>query len=121
LERTGIAPLQWIPHTIGLVSFDGIPAEVPDTLIAALKQHVHEVSSAGSELLYKLKAGDLVEIKDGPFAGYEAIFDTRLSGRDRVRVLLQLLNDRVVPLELDATALKQKTTVTNGNGYPYRR
>ena len=48
-----------------------------------------------------LKQGDVVQIEHGPFEGYEAIFDARLPGNERVRVLLQLLNDRRVPVELD--------------------
>jgi hypothetical protein len=48
-------------------------------------------------------------ISDGPFAGYEAIFDARVPGSERVRVLLQLLNSqRQVPLELTAGQIKQK-------------
>ena len=39
-------------------------------------------------------------VQDGPFAGYEAIFDGRISGRDRVRVLLNFLQKRQVPLDL---------------------
>ncbi len=39
-------------------------------------------------------------ITSGPFAGYEAIFDARLSGGERVRVLLTMLNDRHVPAEV---------------------
>jgi len=47
-------------------------------------------------------------ISDGPFAGYEAIFDARVPGSERVRVLLQLLNSqRQVPLELTAGQIKQ--------------
>jgi transcriptional antiterminator RfaH len=53
-----------------------------------------------------------VLISDGPFAGYEAIFDARISGSERVRVLLQLLNNqRQVPVELDASQIKQKKSL----------
>jgi hypothetical protein len=47
-----------------------------------------------------------VWIKDGPLAGYWAIFNTRLPGRDRVRVLLEMLNDRRMPVELSANLLE---------------
>ena len=32
--------------------------------------------------------------------GYRALFDARLPGTERVRVLLKMLNDRYVPLEV---------------------
>ncbi len=44
----------------------------------------------------------------GPFEGYEAIFDARLPGTERVRVLLQFLSDRYVTIELDASHLQPK-------------
>jgi transcription antitermination factor NusG len=50
----------------------------------------------------------VVVIQDGPFAGYEAIFDTRLPGRERVRVLLKLLQKRQVPVDLPAAQIKLK-------------
>ena len=52
--------------------------------------------------------GDRVRIRAGAFSGYEALFDTRISGGDRVRVLLQMLNDRHVPLELNASDITRE-------------
>lgn len=89
-----------MPHVIGLLCFDRTPACVPDTLIAAIRRHVESIAAAGGELLYRLRPGDAVVIQHGPFAEYEAVFDTRLDDKDRVRVLLKMLNERYVPLEL---------------------
>jgi len=108
LKEVGLSTFQWMPHTIGLVCFGGVPADVPDTFITALERHVDEVRTAGGELFYRLKAGDPVVIEKGPFAGYEAIFDSRLRGSDRARVLLKMLNDRHVSLEVRAGQIKQK-------------
>jgi transcription antitermination factor NusG len=47
-----------------------------------------------------LKQGDPVSISEGPFAGYKAIFDTRLSGSQRVQVLLEVLRDQQLRVEL---------------------
>ena len=56
-----------------------------------------------------LKPGDVVTINFGPFEGYQAIFDARLPGTERVRVLLQLLsNQRKVPIELSAGQIRRK-------------
>jgi len=45
---------------------------------------------------------EMVEISHGVFAGYEGIFEERLKGDERVRVLLKMLSDRYVPAEVAA-------------------
>jgi transcriptional antiterminator RfaH len=109
LDELGLSVFKWMPHTLGLVSFGDEPAIVPDHLIHAIKKRVQEIDAAGGELFDGLSPGDKVTISDGPFSGYEAIFDARIPGSERVRVLLELMNDqRQVPLELDARQIDQK-------------
>lgn len=108
LEQVGHSAFQWMPHTLGLVSFGGEPAVVPDHLVHALSQRIAEINAAGGETFDGLKQGDLVRISDGPFRGYEAIFDTRLPGSERVRVLLEFLgNRRQVSVILDARQIER--------------
>jgi transcription antitermination factor NusG len=80
LGHNKASTLQWMPGATGFVSFDGIPARVPDGLIPTLRQRVETVNESGGELFHELKSGDIVRIVEGPFAGYEAIFDVRLPG-----------------------------------------
>lgn len=108
LEKTGLSFFQWMPHSTGLVTYGGEPAPVPDALINAIKKRVQEISDAGGELFDGLKKGDSVKIKGGPFEGYEAIFDARVDGNERVRVLLKLLSDRNLPVELDSGQVEKK-------------
>lgn len=108
-ESTNWSGLAWLPGSTGFVSFDGRPADVPGGLIQAIRRRVDEINAAGGELLESLKPGETVVIQDGPFAGYEAIFDARLTAVDRVRVLLTLLHKRRVPLELSVGQIQQKT------------
>jgi transcriptional antiterminator RfaH len=102
IEELGTSMFQWMPFSSGLVSFAGVPATVPDNLVQAIRRHVEQVNAAGSAeaQLAGLRQGDVVLIQGGPFEGHEAIFDTRLPGRERVRVLLKLLQRRDVNLEL---------------------
>jgi transcription antitermination factor NusG len=109
LEEVGLSKFNWMPHAIGLVSFDGIPATVPDNLIHAVRKRVEEIAEVGGEFYDGLQAGDPVRISSGPFSGYEAIFDTRLPGTERVRVLIQMLSDRNIPGELKAGQVERKT------------
>jgi len=111
LSETGVSAFQWMPHTLGLVSFGGEPAIVPDNLIFELKQRIQEIAEAGGEVFDGLKTGDKVYIHEGPFEGFEAIFDARLDGQERVRVLLQFINDRrELPVELDVSQIRKDDT-----------
>jgi transcriptional antiterminator RfaH len=109
IEQAGVSTFQWMPFSCGLVSFDGLPAAVPETLIQAIRRHVDEINAAGDPqgLLAGLKRGERVVIQGGPFDGYEAIFDTRLAGTARVRVLLNLLRVRQMPVELPAAQIQR--------------
>jgi transcriptional antiterminator RfaH len=109
LDETGVSSFQWMPHSLGLVSFGGEPAHIPDNLIYELKRRVQEIAEAGGEIFDGLEPGDTVRIQDGPFTGYEAIFDSRLDGQERVRVLLQFINNqREVPVELDVSQIRKE-------------
>ena len=109
LTDTGISTFRWMPHTLGLVAFGGEPAGVPVALINAVQTRVDDINKAGGEVFDGLKTGDKVWIHSGVFSGYEGIFDARISGDDRVRILLQLLGDtRHIPVELDVSQIRKK-------------
>ena len=107
LDEVNVSILRWMPGASSLVSFDGEPASVPDPLIAALERQLDLLNAAARQQTNDLKPGDLVAIVDGPFAGYEAIFDARLSGQDRVRVLLNFLQARQVPVDLQSRQIRR--------------
>ena len=107
LDEVNVSTLQWMPGASGLVSFGGEPASVPDFLIGAVQKQVELLNASSRDLMSGLQFGDPVVIQDGPFSGYEAIFDTKLSGQDRVRVLLNLLQRRQVPLELESRQIRR--------------
>lgn len=100
LDEIGPSTFNWMPFANGLVAFGDEPATVPENLIDAIRERVDAINHAGGEVFHRVKPGDSVRISKGPFAGYEAIFDARIKGSDRVRVLLTLLNNRQVPIEL---------------------
>lgn len=100
IEHVGVSAFQWMPYAHGLIAFDNQPASVPDALIDAIGARVAAINAAGGELFLDLQRGDVVKVTSGPLAGYEAIFDARLNGGARVRVLLTLLNEQRVPMVL---------------------
>jgi transcriptional antiterminator RfaH len=108
LNEVAKSTFRWMPFAQGLVSFDGEPAFIPDSLIIALKKRMHEIKNKGGLIFDQLEPGTPIRVIDGPFQGYEAIFDTRLDGQERVRVLLQMLNDRRVMVEMHVGQIAKK-------------
>ena len=107
LEAIGLSVFQWMPHTLGLVNFGGEPAVVPENLIHSIRKRLDEINAMGGEVLESIRPGDVIWIREGPFKGYEAIFDARISGSLRVQVLLELLgNQRQVRVEMDASHIQ---------------
>ncbi|NJC95335.1 MAG: hypothetical protein FIB03_03180 [Anaerolineae bacterium] len=107
LEDVNLSDLQWMPGASGLISFGGQPASVPDFLITAVKRQVDQLNSSTREVMNDIRPGDVVLVQDGPFAGYEAIFDAQLSGQERVRVLLNLLQRRQMPLDIERRHIRR--------------
>jgi len=88
--------LKWLPGSIDLVSVGGEPACVPHTLIHTIRQKVDKINAAGSPTMEEqYKRGDPVVILKEPLDGFKAIFDAKLSGTERVRVLLQCLHRQI--------------------------
>ena len=88
-----------IKYTYGvnsIVMFSEKFTSIPDNIIESIKDRLNEkdiYKEDISEVDYK--KGDLVSIKKGQFAGIDAIFLAKKS-KDRVRLLLKLLNTSVL-------------------------
>lgn len=106
LPSVGQSVFTWMPYSQGLVSFDSDPAEVPEALIDAIRRRVDEINASGGEQMVGLQHGETVVIEGGPFDGYHAIFDARVAGNERVRVLLRLLQAEQLKLELPAHQIR---------------
>lgn len=91
LEQVGASTLNWMQGAVGLVYIDSQPAWVPESLINAIRRNLEEINSASGETTKRLQNGEPVRIKDGPSADYQTIFDTGVSGEDRVSILMSLL------------------------------
>ncbi|MCB2209895.1 hypothetical protein KQH62_03270 [bacterium] len=100
LEKTAISTLAWIPGANRMVSFDDVPASVPELVINKIRENVRKINSSGGKEQKEFKHGDPVQILDGPFSGFSGIFDKELDGNGRVRVLLSLLRDKRMRLEI---------------------
>jgi transcriptional antiterminator RfaH len=113
LDAIGVSAVQWTPGLRRLVEFGGQPAIVPDNFVHEIKRRVDHICEAGGMIYDGLERGVSIKITSGPFAGYEGVFDWRLSGSERVRVLLTLIEKkgcrqpkpRPVPVELNVNSI----------------
>lgn len=108
LDEIGVSGLKWSPFAIGLVEFDGYAVPVPDGVIGTIRRQIQAIEAAGGQSLAGMQPGDRVRITDGPLAGYEALFDMRLRGSDRVQVLLEMLG-RQVKAHVQGSAIERST------------
>ena len=109
LEKISMSEFQRISGSIGLVCYGGEPAYVGDVLIREIQKQIEEITDSADSYVDRFRPGDLVVINEGPFATYKAMFDCRLSGSDRVRVLLELLQDQKIRLEISGRQLQLLT------------
>lgn len=107
LEETGTSALEWVPGAAGLVSFGGEPAVVPERFIHELQRRLAEMKVIQESGSSRFKPGEQVLIVGGAFRGYDAIFDTKLNGDQRVQVLLSWLG-RQMKVEVDADLIERR-------------
>jgi len=100
LEEAGRSFLDWIPGAIRIVSYGGDPAPVQDHFVDTLRRHLEIINASHRNVFDPYQPGDVVAIKGGPFLGFEAIFNARLPGRDRVEVLLKMFQGHQIRVEL---------------------
>ncbi len=103
LDEISMSSLTYVPGVNRVVSFDYEPAIVPDEVIATIEKNVTSINNAQTDAQKGLKHGDPVLILDGPFKGFMAIFDARLTGTERVRLLVKLLHGQQKKVQVPAS------------------
>lgn len=74
----------------GVVSFGGTPTPVDDQIIEIIKSQMSEDGYV--KIVETLRAGDPVEIKDGPLKNFRGIFERAVKHSDRVMLLLTTIS-----------------------------
>ena len=74
-----------------IVEFGATPVEVDIAMIDAIRSRVASPEVCALPRSKELSRGQLVQIKDGPFVGLEAVFMREMSGHQRAMVLLRTL------------------------------
>jgi transcription elongation factor/antiterminator RfaH len=102
-ELEGLAQVQWTPGLSQVVSFEGEPAWIEDSVLDYLSERLEGID--GDDLL-RIKAGERVRVVGGPFRDFEAVFDRHLNGEGRAAVLLEILG-RKTQVELDLCSIER--------------
>ncbi len=89
--------VKWTRGVGKLLGFGDGPAPISDKVIQMIKERI------GKDNLVKLeeefKEGDVVQITSGPFKELNGIFQKKISGNGRVRILLNLIGVEV-PIQI---------------------
>lgn len=108
LEDVGFSTFQWMPYAVGLVSFDKEPATIREDMMQTLIRNIERIKEMKEDSSMPFEHGSKLLVNSGPFKGFEAIFDTNLPGRDRIRVLLTMIQGNQVSVELPPSQVKRK-------------
>lgn len=106
LELVSKSSIEWIPGGYGLVSFGNEPASISGDLVLAIKQKLENLKELSGENTNSLRKGNKVVVNNGVLKGYEGIFDSHLSGTDRVRVLMSIMEKRKIFIEMPSSCVK---------------
>ncbi len=108
LDVTGLSDLMYLPGVRRLVFCGGEPARVAPNEIESIRRHLLQVQNEPLDAAgHRLSPGDRVLINDGPFRGFNALFDHRISSGQRVAVLINFLQRRT-RVELDAEFIQKQ-------------
>ena len=88
-ETDNWAPIRSTIGVAGMVRFGGLPVVAPENMIDNLKSNENEFGLQSFDKK-EWKQGDKVEIIDGTFEGYNAIYQ-KMKSAERVSVLLDVV------------------------------
>ncbi len=106
LEQVGLSSLQWAPGVIRLLGTEGEPLPIRDHVVEGIRDRLAEVQDQVARGGGLFRTGDRVRITKGLFEGYEGMFDVRLGGRMRARILVEFLG-RAIAAEVDVRNLEK--------------
>lgn len=91
LDVIPLSSLNWMQGMTGVVCFGGEPTVVAEEVIRWLRARMAQVAGDDYHGGLPLARDARLRVVSGPLKGMGAIFDRRLPGEERARVLVQLL------------------------------
>jgi transcriptional antiterminator RfaH len=106
LDQVGLSAVQWSAGVTRIVGYGENPTPIPDHVIIEIRRRVDESQQKDPLGLGQFRRGDRVRITAGPFEGFEGMFDARLGGKTRSRILLEFVG-RLTATEVDIRTLEK--------------
>jgi hypothetical protein len=106
LDAVGLWALNYMPGVRRLVAFGDQSATIDAPFFTRIRERLVQ-SEVVDKIGEILEPGDRVEVISGPCAELDAIFDRRLSGDSRVRILIQWMQ-KWTKVELDTISCGRK-------------
>lgn len=95
--------VRYLPGVHGLVSAGNDPVAVPQGVIEEIRRRgVNGVVKIEEK---NLGVGDRIRVVEGPFRGFEAIFERYMSGAERIAILLSTIDAKGLRVVLPASAV----------------
>jgi len=107
LDKPGWEKIKYTPGVRTIVSYGSRPVTVPEAIIEEIMEQLGHNAFAQKNSI-PFKTGDKVQFTSGPFEGLEGIFTGTISGKERVKVLLELLR-QPVKVEAEISNLEKAT------------
>lgn len=89
LTSSFLHQLRWTPGVVRMLTFNGIPSPVPSGVIDFLKGRSMDGFVRPESRFSK---GDTVRFTGGPFEGLEGVIEEARSGKERVKILMDILH-----------------------------
>jgi transcriptional antiterminator RfaH len=87
LQSALAAKVRYTPGLCQIVSAGGTPIPIPNEIVAYIHQRLAPLVE--TEPTHDLREGDQVCITHGPYEGFDAVFDSRLSTQGRLQALIR--------------------------------
>jgi transcriptional antiterminator RfaH len=92
---------------LGLVNFDGAPASIHPNLIEAIRRQVQQLNLDQKQARSGFVAGDAVLVEDDVIGQLEGIFEKCVNGKERVSVLLRMMQGGIMRMEVPAEKVRR--------------
>ncbi|MFL5732506.1 MAG: transcription termination/antitermination protein NusG [Chloroflexia bacterium] len=125
LREVNQSSINSTPGVIKLLYLGDAPQWLPSRVIDAIRERVDALNAEGGLPKYTFHTGDQVLLTDGALKGLQAVFLEPMSGRARVKVLLEFLGrsnevqvdvDMLEPAGDKAPPTPRGTRTTRGRG-----
>jgi len=95
--------VRYLPGVNGFVASGNEPLEVPEQIVDSVRSRC---TDGFVHIRPKpLQRGDRVQVVEGPFRNFQAVFEGYLSGAKRVAILIDAIEGRAVRLIADASTV----------------